>query len=238
MDTSSSNPLSVLGAVKAFTTDDFDLQGSVPVALKREKGCTLILFYTSNTESINLSKIFALVAEASPSVVYGAVDADRNKSVIIAFNQLKLAENGPLHKFALATLPFILAYQNGFPVAAYNGNRTVQDLSNYTLTLACSSRVSEGHLGEGIQVDDNLGMSGYKVAPQAEGGSPIKTSIDLNQYPDLRGYDPTKGLEEFKPENALPAPGATAAPGATGTAAATAAGTAPSENSPIPTVAG
>lgn len=149
-------------AVKVIRGSDFNL-GSKPGVTLKWNDCILILFYNQGLESQELAKIWAVAATKVAGAVFAACNIDYEKEVAKAFMDLHKM-NSNYRSFALKGIPFIITYQNGFPVGFYNGDRTVQQLVDYSLTLACKVDYSEPiQVGAGITIssDENLKMDGY-----------------------------------------------------------------------------
>ena len=172
------NKVSVLSE-EDFTTDRKDLN----IGLKSKK-CTLILFYSDNIESQNLASIWKLVASQTVGPVFAACNLSRNKIIAEAFNTIKQS-NVPFKWVGLRGLPFILVYRNGWPAAFYNGEREVQSIVDYSMTLACNAGYHEIlNLPASIKVDKNYEMTGWK-----EYKSQRKSSVEYKSGSPVRVYD-------------------------------------------------
>ena len=171
--------------VRNLEDSDFELNGPVKVMLKI-KTCLIVLFYADNKESLNLADVWQAVGQQGVGGVFAACNLRLNPKVAEAFNSLN-TQNTSLHWAALKTIPFILVYQNGFPVAFYNGERAVEPILDYSLTLACRSDYREyANIYGGIQAEDNIGIKGNesygneknpfrKESLQYVSGKPIRT---------------------------------------------------------------
>jgi hypothetical protein len=162
--------------VKQLGNDDFDLASKDKITLKIP-GCILVLFYTDSTESYELANIWGLVAQQMVAPTFAAVNLMiGDRKIANAFMELRNDANHPLSWAGLKGIPFILVYRNGLPVAFYNGERSVQQISDYSLKLACKPGYFEPILltsNEGIKVDTDLSMP---TPPQAETAQPNNSS--------------------------------------------------------------
>jgi len=175
-------------SVKQLTQDDFEMESDAPIRL-RYKSCMIILFHNDNIESKNLAEIWNKAAQQVVGPVFASIDLNRNKSLAQAFTNLNM-ENSSLHWAALKTMPFILVYQNRWPIGFYNGERTVQDLIDYSLVLACKAEYHEPvNLYGGMVSSDNLMMKGV-TQYGAEQNPFKKTSLDFTGKENIRKYDP------------------------------------------------
>lgn len=174
-------------AVKQLTEDDFELDSDTYIRL-RYKSCMLILFYNDNIESQNLLQIWNIAGKQVVGPVFGSVNLNNNKLLAQAFTKLNM-ENSSLHWAALKTMPFILVYQNRWPIGFYNGERTVQAIIDYSLVLACKAEYHEPvNLFGGMVTDNNLMMQG--VTQYGSPTNPFKTtSLDFKGKENTRGYD-------------------------------------------------
>jgi len=168
--------------VKILSDSDFTLSSKVQVNLVGEElqTCVLILFHGNNSESRELAIIFASAAAQVPSPQFCAINLNQSKKVASSFLKLR-SKNTPLRWAGIMQIPYILIYQGGQPVGAYNGSRTVNEISNFALTRACSSSYSEPiQVFKGIKIDNNFGMVGLveKEVP--------KTSIEFTESNPIR----------------------------------------------------
>lgn len=190
---------------------DFELEGSIKIMLKIKK-CIIILFYTDNTESMNITDVWQKVGNQGLAGVFGACNLRLNPKVSEAFNELNMT-NTSLHWAALRSVPFILTYQNGYPIGFYNGERAVQPILDFSMTLACRSDYREPlNLYGGIQAEESIGIK--NVEKYGDSNNPLRTqSSEYTTDKPVRTY----GIDN-KPI-ILPSPmvasGATGATGAT-----------------------
>jgi hypothetical protein len=184
----SSNDLFAQNSVKQLTQDDFELESDAPIKL-RYKSCMIVLFYNNNIESQNLLQIWNTAGKQVVGPIFASIDLNKNKLLAQAFTNLNM-ENSSLHWAALKTMPFIIVYQNRWPVGFYNGERTVQDLIDYSLVLACKAEYHEPeNLFGGMVSSDNLMMRG--VTRYGIDLNPFKkTSLNFTGKENIRGYDP------------------------------------------------
>lgn len=126
--------------------------------------CITVLFHDNGQESLDLLKVIRLSAERSNGPIFAACNCEDQPGVANAFYALNHKPDHPFYPFALKGYPFILVYRNGYPQAFYNGARTVNDLSNFTLTLACQVGYKEDNMGYGTDFSGrNAGIPGYNV---------------------------------------------------------------------------
>ena len=160
--------------------------------------CMLVLFYTDNVESINLANIWSVAAKNTVGPIFAACNLIVEKKVAEAFTALNM-QNGSLHWAALKTIPYILVYQNGWPIAFYNGERSVQSIIDYSLTLACKAEYHEPFNlfgGMAISNENNLLMKGdtqYGIT-----ANPFrKDSLGYTADENVRGYDKADTVQQF-----------------------------------------
>uniref|UniRef100_A0A6C0AEX3 Thioredoxin domain-containing protein n=1 Tax=viral metagenome TaxID=1070528 RepID=A0A6C0AEX3_9ZZZZ len=174
--------------VKQLRADDFNLDSRDLITIKNE-GCVLILFYANNRESNDMVAIWSEVASQMAGPTFAAVQLNSEKKIAEAFMKVVSNANLPLNWAGMRQLPFILVYRGGYPQGFYNGERSVDSILNFALTLACNpSFVEHGQLFAGIQVDNNIGIG----LPAKQ----TKNRISSTEYnnTDLRSFDPKKGI--------------------------------------------
>jgi len=172
--------------VDVLESEDFKLTSEHPIDIIH-KGCYLVLFHVNNEESKNLAIIWNSVAQQVPGPTFAAVNLLSERRIAKAFTDLN-TNNSTYKTFRLKGVPFIIIYQNGSPIAFYNGERAVQPISDYALTLACdASNFEPLQLTAGMQTDNNIAMTGW-----AEYDNTRKVSIDYKTDSNIRKYDPTK----------------------------------------------
>lgn len=174
-------------AVKVLTADDFNLHSKEPITLKWDD-CILVLFYGNNTESINLARIWTVAARSVAGPIFAAVNISVHRQIAEAFTKIKMV-NSPLRPYALKGFPTIITYQNGWPVGVYNGERAVQPIVDFSMTLACQPYYSEPHqLATGVQVDADYEMGGFKYH------KPNTSSVQFKVGDGFRGYNPRQPI--------------------------------------------
>nr|QBK91115.1 MAG: thioredoxin-like protein [Pithovirus LCPAC202] len=174
-------------AVKNLGAEDFLLETTTPIQLKWTD-CIVILFYGDNGESKALAQIWATAAKSVIGTIFAAANLKTNQKLAQAF--VKIGESPtPYRSFKLQGYPFIIAYQKGFPVGFYNGERDVQAIVDWSLTLACKSDYYESRqLAASAHVDISFEMGGTNE---------YKRRVDSLQYTagnPVRRYDPRTGI--------------------------------------------
>ena len=170
-------------AVKVLTDSDFNLDSSEPITMKWSD-CIIILFYGNNEESLQLAQIWQIAAQIAAGSVFAAVNLDIHPKIAEAFMRVKNT-NSPYRPFAMQGYPFILTYQNGFPIGFYNGERAVQPIVDYSLTLACQPYYFEPkQYASGVSTRYNYEMGGYKYH------QPAVSSLQFKSNDSFRGYNP------------------------------------------------
>lgn len=163
---------------RSFNTDDRD-----KITLK-SPDCTLILFYGENTESRRLLNIWNMAASQAAGPHFAAVNLMLERDLAAAFTELQSNGSHSLHWAGLQGLPFIMVYRNGWPVAFYNGERAVQPIIDYALTLACQANYREpDQLAAGMQGESNIGMPGWVSYNDRR-----RTSLQYTSDRPIRGY--------------------------------------------------
>lgn len=175
-------------AVKQLTQDDFELESDAAIKL-RYKSCILVLFYNNNIESKNLLQIWNTAGQQVVGPIFASINLMENKTLAQAFTNLNM-QNSALHWAALKTMPFMLTYQNRWPIGFYNGEKSVQALIDYSLVLACKAEYHEPiNLFGGMVASDNLLMQ----SPTQYGSetNPFKkVSLEFTGKENIREYDP------------------------------------------------
>ena len=92
------------GNVKQFRDSNFTVDSTELICLKYDE-CILILFYGSNEESINLSKVWSDAASQTPGFTFGAVHLEL-KEIAENFARLNQDPNHPYYWAALQQVPF------------------------------------------------------------------------------------------------------------------------------------
>ena len=176
-------------AVKRLTASDFLLDTTTPIQLKWTD-CIVILFYVDNAESRNLVQIWATAANVVAGPIFAAINLNTENEVAQAF--LKIRESRtPYRFFGLKGYPFIIAYQGGYPVAFYNGDRDVQAIADWTITLACKNDYFEPiQLAASVHIDKSFEMGG--VNPY----QPRMNSLAFTAGNPIRQYNPQLGIVE------------------------------------------
>lgn len=162
------------------------------------KECILVLFYANNVESNNLINIWSVAAKNTVGPIFAACNLMIERKVAEAFTSLNM-QNGSLHWAALKTIPFILVYQNGWPIAFYNGERSVQSIIDYSLTLACKAEYHEpANIFAGMTIADNDNLLIKGITEYGIPSNPArKDSLDYVTNENLRGYDKQDTSKQF-----------------------------------------
>ena len=170
-------------SVLTLTAIDFHLDTREMVTLKYDD-CLLVLFYTENTESRELMKIWSIAADQISGPIFAACHMLLEKKVADAFVSIGRI-NTSLSWASLKGYPFILIYQNGWPVGSYNGDRGVQQIIDFALTLACSPTYFEPIIRPGgMQAENNYIMPGWE-----EYNNRNTSSLQYSSSTPIRGYN-------------------------------------------------
>ncbi len=214
-------------AVISLTESDFDLNTDHPITLIDKISCSLILFYTENQESRDLAEIWSQVAQIAPGPTYSAVNMIIYPKIAHAFSQIGTI-NTSLRPFELKGYPFIISYQNGWPIAFFNGERSVGTLSDWSLTLACRPGYFEPiQLAGGLQINSDFQMGGWKeyTPPRIDSlqytiSNPIRQfdkNSKVNSVSSAQRASEAPTVEAAPPsssvESALPSPSGVISPG-------------------------
>lgn len=170
--------------VKVLSRDDFDYKSKFPIGLKFIDPCIIILFYDSrNLESTQLAQLFYVTSKQTPSL-FAALDFATNPEIAQAF--ISIGSSNSLYKpFGLKQIPFILVYRDGWPTAYYNGERSVQALVDWSMTLACNRDYFEPiQLFGSVSVKPEMryeisGVNQYKPRTQS---IEYKTNAPIREY--------------------------------------------------------
>jgi len=210
-------------AVKILHERDFAL-GSKDLIGLAYGDCILVLFYAENRESRNIALLWAQAAAQVAGPIFAAVNVLAEPGVAQAFMKLKMDPNHPFHWAALQTIPVILVYRTGFPVAFYNGERNVENFINYSLTLACQADyIEHQQIPAGMQPENDYEITAWKAY------NPVLTSSTQFTNVNIRGYEPFPPVVHGSTQEQQEI--------ATITSGATPAGTTPNSPGSIPIVA-
>lgn len=170
-------------AVKVLRESDFNLESNEQITIKY-KDCMLILFYSQNTESIQLASIWAEIGRQVAGPIFAGVNLLRERKIAEAFANLNFSDN-PYRWAALKQQPFILSYRGGHPQAFYNGDRSVQAITDWALTLACTMGYEEHiQIPASMQTENNYQMNKWKEY------DPSRTnSAEYTTATPIRGYN-------------------------------------------------
>lgn len=187
-------------AVKRLSDGDFTLDADIPIKLKWTD-CTLILFYVNNIESIQLMQIWATAANLAAGPIFAGINMSISEKVAQAFMRVREIP-GPYRLFGTVGYPFIIAYQGGHPVGFYNGERDVQAIADWALTLACRIDYFEPAPKAGaVQADISYEMGGVTdLAPRT-----VSTEFKAGQ--PMRGFDSKIGVVQTGTTAAVQAAG-------------------------------
>jgi len=162
-------------SVLKLTSNDFKLDTPERISLRKDE-CTIVLFYGNNNESNQLAKLWSQVAQETVGPTMAACNLVEEKKVATAMMEIKSMGSHPFHWASMRGYPFILDYRGGWPVAFYNGDRSVQAMLDWVMTLACQANYYERYdLSGGAQTDSKLEMSNSTQYPSADGSNPIRT---------------------------------------------------------------
>lgn len=165
------------------------------------------LFYVENQESMDMIEIFLLVAQQVAGVKFAACNLIVEKDVAGAFMELG-SKPGPSAQFSPRGYPFILAYRGGYPIAYYNGTRSVEDITSWVLTRAREPGYYEPKmLAASMQVEAPYVIPPYDPYGVDRTGkaNPERTnSLEYSGGKPIRGYNPNLGgpVYEGSPEAA------------------------------------
>jgi hypothetical protein len=179
-------------SVVRLSTDAFSIHEKALIALEYTE-CFLVLFYTENSESKKLAKIWSVVAQQTPGPVFGGCNVLLESKVAKAFAKIRSHPSHPFKPYSLHGWPLILVYREGYPTAVYNGSREVQAIADWAMTLACSANYFEPEQIFGGIEAYNL-LEEQKLTPyiNEEGKTPIRRTSS-SQYvsgKSIRGTNP------------------------------------------------
>lgn len=172
-------------AVRNLRERDFALGTKELITLNYDD-CILILFYGDNIESQNVMRIWAEAAAQVAGPVFAGVNLIYENKIAESFMRIRQDTNHPFHEMGIQQLPFILVYRGGWPQAFYQGQRTVADFIDYSLTLACTPGYTERkQVSASMQADNRYEMTMWRRY------EPVRTTSE--QFiggSNIRGYDP------------------------------------------------
>lgn len=195
------------GAVQTLKASDFTLDSSDRIALIY-RDCILVLFYTENVESRDMTIIWSTAAAQVVRPAFAACNLLLEPRVAEAFGKIQADPNHPLQWAAPRGLPFVLVYRGGWPVAVYNGDRSSTELIDYALNLACNPTYRETEQRfQGYAATNNYVIPTPVINPvtrttssQFRGTEPIRnytltgvrpvtfTRTDIGQQPATSGF--------------------------------------------------
>ncbi len=182
------------GNVKQFKDEDFTIESRELICLKFDD-CIPVLFYNDNVESTNLAKVWTSMSSQMSGISFAAVHLGLEKKIAESFNKLNLDPNHPHYWARLQQIPFILVYRKGWPTAFYNGERSTQAISDWSLTLACRAEYHEHEQkGWSMQTVDNIEMTTINSSEQSKYtggivGPPRNISTQYTTSKPMRGYN-------------------------------------------------
>jgi len=191
-------------AVYQLSDSDFNLNTKDAITTKWDD-CMIILFYDEGPESKDLVRVWAAVGSQVVGPVFGACNLRLSRGVAKAFANLNM-KNGTYKPFALKGIPFILTYQNGSPVGFYNGDREVQAIVDFSLTLACKADYYEPlqlPAGKTVYQQDNISVAGWtEYKPQRTSSIQYKAGDPVRRFDVSRV--PTSTAQQFVPASTVP----------------------------------
>lgn len=179
---------------KRFTSSDFKLDTPDKISLKRTD-CCIVLFHGNNQESVEISKVWTQVAQESVGPIIATCNLVEEKEVATAMVEIKGMGSHPFHWASMRGYPFILDYRGGWPVAFYNGDRSVQAILDWSITLACQANYYERFdLSAGVQTSSNLSSPTPAPYPSTDNTNPIR-----NQSTDYKTDKPIRTASVVPP---------------------------------------
>lgn len=169
-------------SVKRLSSSDFNLDTPEKITLKIPE-CTIVLFYGQNAESTSLARIWSLVAQQTAGPVLAATNIIADPKIAQAMTEIRGMGSHPYHWAAMKGYPFILTYRSGYPVAFYNGERSVQALTDWAMSLACQANYYERYdLSAGVRIDNTneFKMPSPQQYPSNDNSNPVRTQS--NQF--------------------------------------------------------
>jgi hypothetical protein len=125
--------------VKTLTHEDFELKSKEKIAIKYDD-CIVILFYNENDESKAILDIWGSASSKTPGVVFAACNLQIEKEVAKAFVDLRSEHYHPLSWVKLDSVPFIIAYNKGWPIETYHDKITLTNIIDYSMSLVSQHR--------------------------------------------------------------------------------------------------
>lgn len=186
------NTLFAQESVKVLRESDFTLDSKQLIGLKYDD-CILVLFYVENAESQQLVKVWSVAAQQVVGPVFAAVNLMVERRIANAFTKIGMEGSHPLYWTKMKSLPFIIVYRAGWPVAFYNGAREVGSIIDYSLTMACRANYYEPIQGAGgMQAESRVEMGPVK---ETYGTGPVRaSSSEYSINVPVRGFQPTEPL--------------------------------------------
>lgn len=184
-------------SVKELDSSDFLLDSSDKITIKWAE-CIIVLFYAQNRESKDLVKIFSLSAQQIPGTIMAGCNLMVKRKVAKAFTEVRTDEDHPYHWAGLKGYPFILVYRKGIPRAAYNGDRSVEAIVDWSTTLACKSGYNEHFISvAGVETENDYQMGPTNKYPGDNNVNPVRTkSEEYITGKPIRGYNPKLPISE------------------------------------------
>jgi hypothetical protein len=186
-------------SVKQLDCLDFDLSSENPIRLNFDN-CILVLFYSENKESQDLAIIWALAAREVSGPIFAALNILKEKKVADAFSRVAANRNHPLFPFRLRQIPYILVYRNSWPVAFYEGPRSVQAISNFALVLACNATYTNSNQEAAGTSLENYLIPGIELFKSNTPENLLMKSTETSE--NIRGYNPEIGIVKADTEKA------------------------------------
>lgn len=151
--------------VLVLSEKDFAVDTEDGIVLKELASCSMILFHVNNNESREAMSIWLNVATVTAGPVFAAINMMSEQKVARAFAKLAMKKNHPLHRFCLRGYPFILTYQERYPVGFYNGAMDTDAIVDWSVTYACQGDYREEvslFPGQEVDPEHKLAMKGRR----------------------------------------------------------------------------
>ena len=128
-----------------YGASEFAVNSRCGVCLLTDR-CTAILFYSDATADL-VGPVWEKAAEKVNGPIMAHCNLSYEDQVRQAFSEVQSDKTNPFN-WIDGEPPFVLIYRNGWPVAHYNGDPTVEAIVKFCNTLACKADYVERYFGD------------------------------------------------------------------------------------------
>lgn len=169
--------------------------------------CCLVLLYDGQAEdSQKMLDVYTAAAQTIVAPTFYLMDLSHHRQVAKRFKAIETSAS-PLRWAYLRALPVILTYQQGVPQGFYNGPRSVKDLAEYALTLACRPDYYEPeNIYGGIKSDNTEEVPPPPLYQRMKSSTDLGTPQGLTDLNGQTGQAPPSAANQERSSEFVPPP--------------------------------